>query len=84
MAQEFPSQELLRRIRDEPGDPTVSLSAIREIRTWLDIRELHFVERARSEGLSWHGIAKHLGRSKQAVWERYRNPSDSSDSNING
>ena len=80
MAQEFSSRELLRRIGSDPDDPVVSLSAIREVRSWLDVRELHFVERARTEGLSWHGIGQALGRSKQAVWERYRTePGDTPD-----
>jgi hypothetical protein len=61
---------------DNPFD---ALTAISVLRRWLDLREFEMVRIAREEGVSWHGIAGALGRSKQAVWERFRNPLDPSD-----
>jgi hypothetical protein len=69
----------MRRITNEPDDPIIALEAIGNVRRWLDQREYHFVTAAREEGRSWQGIGEALGRSRQAVWQRYRNPSDPSD-----
>jgi hypothetical protein len=69
-----PSMELLRRIGGEPDDTHTALEALRNVREWTEDRERYWVLKAREEGLSWHGIATALGRSKQAVWEKYRDP----------
>ena len=68
----------------EDTDPTLALSAVGSLHRWLDEVEGPLVRRARHEGHSWHGIAIALGRTKQGVWERYRNPADSSDNSVNG
>ena len=36
--------------------------------------EEDLVNKARVEGWSWFGIAEALGRSRQAVWEKYQRP----------
>ena len=65
-------------------NPTLALSAVGALRVWLDEVEGPLVSRARDEGHSWHGIATALRRTKQGVWEKYRNPADSSDNSVNG
>jgi biotin operon repressor len=39
---------------------------------WLARHEEVLVQEARVKGASWADIARLLGRSRQAVWERYR------------
>jgi hypothetical protein len=48
------------------------LRAVGEMRQWLEELEPALVAGAREDGQSWEAIADALGRSKQAVWERYR------------
>ena len=76
--------ELLHHAEEPVHDPTLALAAIGALRKWLEEREETLIRAARSDGHSWQGIATFLGRSKQAVWEKYRNPADSSDDNPNG
>jgi hypothetical protein len=45
-----------------------------ELRDWVDEREVVLVAKARRDGWRWPWIAHALGRSKQAVWEKYRSP----------
>lgn len=52
-------------------DTTLSLAAIGTLREWLDVQEDDAVARARAEGMSWGRIGELLGRSRQAVWEKY-------------
>jgi glycyl-tRNA synthetase alpha subunit len=70
---------LVHHIEGNTEDPSLALAAIGALRVWLDKMEVDTVYMARIEGLSWQGIATMLRRSKQAVWEKYRNPGDSSD-----
>jgi hypothetical protein len=60
----------------EDPDPEVALVAIGVLQdwaaTWLTRMEAEAVVRARAEGYPWGRIAGHLGRSKQGVWEKYR------------
>jgi hypothetical protein len=53
-------------------DPAVALPAIGRIRAWLDKREAASVHAARREGWSWGRIGDALGRTRQALWQRYR------------
>lgn len=57
-------------------DPTLSLSAIGSLREWLEFQEEDAVLKARVELMSWAQIGRLLGRSKQAVWEKHRDPQD--------
>jgi hypothetical protein len=74
---------LVAHVEENTDDPRVALSAIGVLRSWLDEMEEDLVNKARIEGLSWFGIGTLLGRSKQAVWEKYRDPIDPRD-NPNG
>jgi hypothetical protein len=60
-------------------DPNFGLAAVGSLRRWLAEREEDLVKKARVEGWSWFGIAEALGRSRQAVWEKYREPIDPRD-----
>jgi hypothetical protein len=71
--------DLAQHIEAVVDDPILALSAIGALRGWLDQREATVVKMARSEGFSWQGIATAVGRSKQAVWEKYQSPADPSD-----
>lgn len=62
---------LLRAAREE-RDPKSALSAMGILQHWLAKREESLVQEARVKGASWADIARLLGRSRQAVWERYR------------
>jgi len=65
--------ELVDRIDDSDPD---SLFAVGLLRRWAEDAEEMLVLKARVEGWSWKRIADELGRSKQAVWERYRDPEE--------
>ena len=69
---------LVQHIEPVVDDPVLALSAIGALRGWLDRREATVVKMARHEGFSWQSIATAVGRSKQAVWEKYQNPADPS------
>lgn len=58
-------------------DPETALSAIGALRAWLQEAEEDAVVRARVEGYPWGRIARCLGRSKQGVWEKHRDPGES-------
>jgi hypothetical protein len=62
---------LLRAAKEE-SDPKSALSAMGILQHWLASREEALVQEARVKGASWADIARLLGRSRQAVWERYR------------
>jgi hypothetical protein len=61
-------------VRDARGDrdPENALAALGVLQHWLAKREEGLVQEARDKGASWGDIARLLGRSRQAVWERYR------------
>jgi len=82
-AGELEPHGLVHHIETPVDDPLLALSAMGALRGWLDKREAAVVKMARHEGFSWQGIATAVGRSKQAVWEKYQNPADPSDI-ING
>jgi hypothetical protein len=63
---------LVHRLESDEADTTESLKAIRDLRSWLDELEGLLVPDARVEGLSWQSIATALGRTKQSIWEKYR------------
>jgi hypothetical protein len=69
--------EQLRFILDHASEPE-ALDALSFLRSWLDDVEEDLVLKARVEGWPWQRIADSLGQSKQAVWERYRDPQDRS------
>lgn len=60
--------------------PGVALGSLRlligDYFPWLERRSVH---RARAEGMSWAGIARLLGRSRQSVHERFVRPVSMSD-----
>ncbi len=58
-------------------DPERALSAIGALRAWLEEMEEDAVVRGRAEGYPWGRIASCLGRSKQGVWEKHRDPGES-------
>jgi hypothetical protein len=62
---------LLRAARED-RDPKNALSAMGILQHWLARHEEILVQEARVKGASWADIARLLGRSRQAVWERYR------------
>jgi hypothetical protein len=66
----MPEHDDLDRAADR--DPAVALPAIRRLREWLATREAAGVRAARRKGWSWGRIAEALGRSRQGLWERYR------------
>jgi hypothetical protein len=68
--------ELLHRAGG--NDSLTALSAIASLRVYLEDRECEVVRKARAETMSWGQIAEALGRSKQSVWEKYRDPQDRS------
>lgn len=53
-------------------EPGPVLTGVRELREWLDGREEEAVRDARLQGWPWGHIAAVLGRSKQGIWEKYR------------
>ena len=61
-------QSLTRAMSEDPGH---LLTGVRQLREWLDEREETGVLAARAEDWPWSHIAALLGRSKQAVWEKY-------------
>src|SRR3981189_2162695 len=63
--------ELVREARGD-RDPENPLAALGARQHWLARREEGLVQEARDRGASWGDIARVLGRSRQAVWERYR------------
>ncbi len=65
--------ELLQFIVDHQDSPE-GLEGIAYVRNWLDSIEDDLVLKARVEGWSWQRIGDALGQSKQAVWEKYRDP----------
>jgi len=69
-------EDLLHRVGG--SDPLRALSAIALLRVYLEDRESDVVRKARAESRSWAQIAEALGRSKQSVWEKYRDPHDRS------
>jgi len=65
--------EPLQFILDHQDAPE-SLEAMGYLRGWLNSIEDDLVLKARVEGWSWQRIGDALGQSKQAVWEKYRDP----------
>lgn len=61
---------------EEAGDPRNVLLAIGLLQRWLNGVEDEFVLKARVEGMSWATIGTALGRTKQSVWEKHRDPDE--------
>ena len=76
--------ELLHRAGVSNDDPLMALSSIALLRVYLEDRESDVVRKARAEGRSWAQIADALGRSKQSVWEKYRDPHERSHRALTG
>lgn len=57
-------------------EPGTALAAISGLKSWLEEMENDTVLRARVEGWPWERIARSLGRSKQSVWEKHRDPDE--------
>jgi predicted DNA-binding transcriptional regulator AlpA len=60
---------VLKVLNDLPTEDR--LVALRSVAVLLGSRRASTVLTARAEGLSWQGIADHLGMSRQSVWDRY-------------
>jgi hypothetical protein len=56
----------------ERTDPEIGLPAVGALSAWLNEREEDLIVMARSQGWTWAQVAEPLGRSRQAMWERYR------------
>lgn len=56
----------------EGDDLDVALFGIGLMQMWTADQEMIRVFQARSDGRSWGWIGERLGRTRQAVWERYR------------
>ena len=54
------------------NDVRSGLEAVGLLSIWLAEREEALVLKARGKGWSWGQVAEPLGRSRQAVWERFR------------
>lgn len=61
---------------EDADEPLHALEAIGLLHRWLDDAEDDFVVKAQIEGASWSQIGVALGRSKQAVWQKHRDPED--------
>ncbi len=72
--QELDPWVLVEEVQEQ--DPERALSAIGALRAWLEEMEQDAVVRGRAEGYPWGRIASYLGRSKQGVWEKYRDPGE--------
>jgi hypothetical protein len=62
-------ERLLSATRDP--DPEVGLAAVAALRELVDELETSHVKNARSQGWSWQRIARSLGLSRQAVYQKY-------------
>lgn len=62
---------LFARATNDGADALDGLDALAALARWVSGREAELVARARGDGASWGVIAKQLGRTKQAVWNRY-------------
>lgn len=67
-----PLEELVLVIDGTTIDPLVVLRAVGHLQSLLSDKEDMAVLRARANNLPWAKIAKAVGRSKQAVWEKHR------------
>lgn len=68
--------DCLRWVEEE--EPHLALEGIGFLLRWLSEREEELVTKAVVEGYSWADIGSYLGRTKQAVWQKYRNREDQS------
>jgi hypothetical protein len=57
-------------------DPAIALPALRSLQYQLEGWEAEAVLKAQVEDMPWSRIGQLLGRSKQSVWEKYREPQD--------
>lgn len=67
--------DLLAGIDATRRDGLDTTQALRMIRDTADSALVQAVEQARHEHASWTSIARMLGTSRQAAWERYTNGS---------
>ena len=69
--------DMLSLIEDHNPDLVAfSLIGVGALRRWLEEVEEELVLKANVEGDSWGHIAKCLGRSKQGVWAKHRDPQE--------
>lgn len=61
---------------DKDSDLDSSLFAVGALTMWLADREMIGVFRARALGRSWAWIGERIGKSRQALWERYKDQID--------
>src|SRR5687768_8556633 len=53
-------------------DVDAALLGVGLLQRWIADQEMVWVFRARHEGRSWGWIAERVGRTRQALWDRYR------------
>lgn len=53
-------------------DADAALFGVGLLHRWMADQEMVWVFHARHEGRSWGWIAERVGRTRQALWERYR------------
>lgn len=75
-AGELTDHDLLEDAEDYHHAPAQALIALGLLQAHYDELEDSAVLAARVEGMSWGRIGMCLGRSKQAVWEKHRDPQD--------
>ena len=62
----------------ESDDVDTALFGIGLMHRWIADQEMINVFRARDNERSWGWIGERLGRTRQAVWERYRDRTEAS------
>ena len=72
----MPNEKLIERAHAAVGslwarDPLEALCGIGLLRSITDKREAALINRARKQGASWAVIGSALGRSRQAVQQKY-------------
>ncbi len=57
-------------------DPAIALPALRRLEYQLKEWEEEAVLKAQIKGMPWSRVGQLLGRSKQSVWQQYRDPGE--------
>ncbi len=63
-------------VLEAQADPLVCIEKVAWMRQWVEDVLQEFVEQARRSGHGWNEIARALGVSRQAAWQRYRTEDD--------
>lgn len=68
------TRNLVRKTEMHEEFPLAALEAVACVRRYLDEVERRAVTAARARGGTWEDIAEALGVSRQAVYQRFRQP----------